>query len=351
MPQDPHLAGGRSGAVVITGLHGGPGGNAVKRLEVGDAVSISTRLRGWPGVVDVMGGSPLLVKDGHNVAPRFHPGASYFYNYNPRTAVGLADGCSDRSLDTDCNTYIPTVDGRQSGVVQGHAHAELARAHPGGRDLGAEPRWWRWHGHVGPARARAYCEDRLAGGCLVTRPSDGAENGARRSRWRLASERESGPPSRPGGSVGRLSTTTGITDLGGTAVETIDRTRLADLMERERETFRDRHPRSGELAEQAKASLLFGVPMNWMIRWPGDWPVFVDHAEGAHFTDVDGNDFVDFCLGDTGGMAGHGPKVVGRCDRRAGGQGHHADAAHRGRRLGGRRDDPPVQGAAVAVLR
>ena len=49
--------------------------------------------------------------------------------------------------------------------------------------------------------------------------------------------------------------------------------------------------------------------MNWMIRWPGDWPVFVDHAEGAHFTDVDGNTFVDFCLGDTGGMAGHGPKA------------------------------------------
>ena len=89
----------------------------------------------------------------------------------------------------------------------------------------------------------------------------------------------------------------------------IDRSRIATLMERERQTFRDRHPRSGELEEQAKPSLLFGVPMNWMIRWPGDWPVFVDHAEGAHFTDVDGNTFVDFCLGDTGGMAGHGPKA------------------------------------------
>ncbi|HEY6566345.1 MAG TPA: aspartate aminotransferase family protein [Actinomycetota bacterium] len=90
---------------------------------------------------------------------------------------------------------------------------------------------------------------------------------------------------------------------------TIERTRLAGLMERERQTFRERHPRSGELSEAAKASLLFGVPMNWMVRWPGDWPVFVEHAEGAHFTDVDGNQFVDFCLGDTGGMAGHGPKA------------------------------------------
>jgi len=93
-------------------------------------------------------------------------------------------------------------------------------------------------------------------------------------------------------------------------VNSIDRSRIADLWERERRAFRERHPRSGELAEAAKASLLFGVPMNWMVRWPGEWPVFVDRAEGAHFTDVDGNEFVDLCLGDTGGMAGHGPKVA-----------------------------------------
>jgi glutamate-1-semialdehyde 2,1-aminomutase len=92
-------------------------------------------------------------------------------------------------------------------------------------------------------------------------------------------------------------------------VPTIDRARLHDLMEGERQTFRERHPRSGQLAEDAKRSLLFGVPMNWMTRWPGDYPVFVDRAEGARFWDVDGNAFVDFCLGDTGGMAGHSPKV------------------------------------------
>jgi glutamate-1-semialdehyde 2,1-aminomutase len=92
-------------------------------------------------------------------------------------------------------------------------------------------------------------------------------------------------------------------------VRTIDRSRLSELMDRELVRFRERHPRSKELAEDAKASLLFGVPMNWMTRWPGDHPVFVDRAEGAHFWDVDGNAFVDFCLGDTGGMAGHATKV------------------------------------------
>ncbi len=92
-------------------------------------------------------------------------------------------------------------------------------------------------------------------------------------------------------------------------MKTVDRSRLHDLMERERRTFRERTPRSATLAEEAKASLLFGVPMNWMTRWPGDYPVFVDRAEGARFWDADGNEYVDLCLGDTGGMAGHAPKV------------------------------------------
>jgi glutamate-1-semialdehyde 2,1-aminomutase len=92
-------------------------------------------------------------------------------------------------------------------------------------------------------------------------------------------------------------------------VRPIDRSRLATLMEGERALFRERHPRSRELWERGRGSLLYGVPMNWMVRWPGDHPVYVDSAEGAGFTDVDGNGFVDFCLGDTGGMAGHGPKA------------------------------------------
>ena len=49
------------------------------------------------------------------------------------------------------------------------------------------------------------------------------------------------------------------------------------------------------------------MPMLWMIRWAGSFPVFVKEAKGAHFTDVDGNSYIDFCLGDTGAMTGHGP--------------------------------------------
>lgn len=93
-------------------------------------------------------------------------------------------------------------------------------------------------------------------------------------------------------------------------MKTIDRSHLRELMQRESQLFRERHPESGRLAEDAKSSLLYGVPMNWMVRWPGDYPLFVDRAEGARFWDADGNEFVDFCLGDTGGMAGHAPKIA-----------------------------------------
>jgi glutamate-1-semialdehyde aminotransferase len=47
--------------------------------------------------------------------------------------------------------------------------------------------------------------------------------------------------------------------------------------------------------------------MNWMTRWPGSFPVVFEAAQGARLTDVDGLSYVDFCLGDTGAMAGHSP--------------------------------------------
>jgi glutamate-1-semialdehyde 2,1-aminomutase len=88
---------------------------------------------------------------------------------------------------------------------------------------------------------------------------------------------------------------------------TVDRDRLARLMAAELDRFARAHPRSGELHEQAKASLLDGVPMNWMSEWASPFPLFVDSASGASFRCVDGHHYVDFCLGDTGAMAGHGP--------------------------------------------
>ncbi|HEY0276788.1 MAG TPA: transaminase [Solirubrobacterales bacterium] len=83
--------------------------------------------------------------------------------------------------------------------------------------------------------------------------------------------------------------------------------RVSELTARELNRFAASHPRSGELRDAAEEVLLSGVPMNWMTRWPGAWPVVFESAEGARLTDADGNTYVDFCLGDTGAMAGHSP--------------------------------------------
>ncbi|MCB9450194.1 MAG: aspartate aminotransferase family protein [Anaerolineaceae bacterium] len=90
----------------------------------------------------------------------------------------------------------------------------------------------------------------------------------------------------------------------------INRDRLHAALKAEDEHFIENHPQSRILFEQAQNNLLSGVPMNWMIRWASPFPVFVDAAQGAHFTDMDGQRYLDFCLGDTGAMAGHVPRAT-----------------------------------------
>ena len=99
----------------------------------------------------------------------------------------------------------------------------------------------------------------------------------------------------------------------------IDRTRLAALIERERTTLAGRTPRSRELAERANAHMIGGVPMQWMQIWAGQHALFFERAKGNRITDVDGNELLDFCLGDTGSMAGHSPAAtVAAVQRRMG---------------------------------
>jgi glutamate-1-semialdehyde 2,1-aminomutase len=93
-------------------------------------------------------------------------------------------------------------------------------------------------------------------------------------------------------------------------VGTIDRRRLERALAAEDAAFAEAHPRSRALFERAKAHLHDGVPMSWMIRWPGPFPLFVDRARGARFTDADGLEYVDLCLGDTGAMTGHAPPAA-----------------------------------------
>ena len=98
----------------------------------------------------------------------------------------------------------------------------------------------------------------------------------------------------------------------------IDRDRLAILRADEEARFVASHPRSAALADAARGPLLTGVPMPWMTRWPGSFPLTFDTASGARLTDVDGIEYVDLCLGDTGAMTGHAlPQVADAIAERA----------------------------------
>ncbi len=90
----------------------------------------------------------------------------------------------------------------------------------------------------------------------------------------------------------------------------IDPARVAALTEREDEAFARRHPRCRALHERALASMPGGVPMSWMVKWAGPFPLSVARATGSRFHCADELEFVDLCLGDTGAMTGHSPPAA-----------------------------------------
>src|SRR4051812_15838518 len=92
----------------------------------------------------------------------------------------------------------------------------------------------------------------------------------------------------------------------------IDRSRLGYLLATELTRFVSEHPRAAALHSRARESLVGGVPMPWMMAWAGGFPIVAERAKGATIVDVDGREYVDLCLGDTGAMTGHAPEPVWR---------------------------------------
>ena len=90
----------------------------------------------------------------------------------------------------------------------------------------------------------------------------------------------------------------------------LDPERVLALLTAEEEAYGRRAPRSHDLFSRAKGSLFGGVPMPWMLTWPMPFPLYFDSANGAGLVDVDGNEYVDFCLGDSAAMGGHSPAPV-----------------------------------------
>ena len=90
----------------------------------------------------------------------------------------------------------------------------------------------------------------------------------------------------------------------------INRNHLDKMLETEELLFEKLHPKSKIASVSNIKSLVGGVPMPWMTRLPGSFPIHVRQAHGAMFTDIDDIDYIDFCLGDTGSMTGHGVKEI-----------------------------------------
>lgn len=47
--------------------------------------------------------------------------------------------------------------------------------------------------------------------------------------------------------------------------------------------------------------------MTWMNKWAGGFPLYLEKAHGNKLEDIDGHQYIDFALGDTGAMSGHSP--------------------------------------------
>jgi glutamate-1-semialdehyde 2,1-aminomutase len=81
------------------------------------------------------------------------------------------------------------------------------------------------------------------------------------------------------------------------------------LFAEEQKHFASRNPKS-KAAYEAADNLFGRVPMTWMNKKAGGFPVYFDRAEGNRIWDIDGHEYIDFALGDTGAMAGHSHPVV-----------------------------------------
>ena len=94
-----------------------------------------------------------------------------------------------------------------------------------------------------------------------------------------------------------MDTSTGLTGQ--------QRARLQTIWERESASFRARIPTSMALGSRARDSMPSGVPMAWMAGFYRTPPPWVSRGQGARFTDVDGNSYIDFNVGDMSAVLGY----------------------------------------------
>ena len=84
---------------------------------------------------------------------------------------------------------------------------------------------------------------------------------------------------------------------------TINRNHVEEIVAREEAECRTRTPGSQKIHKHAKTLLPMGVSSSFQAIPP--YPLFIDHAEGSHIWDIDGNEYVDFHLGFGSLLVGH----------------------------------------------
>lgn len=90
----------------------------------------------------------------------------------------------------------------------------------------------------------------------------------------------------------------------------VDRNKLTMELGNEMAVYEKEHKKSQALFEKAKQCILLGQTHNWQNMWSGNFPIYVQEASGCHIKDVDGKEYIDFCMGDTGAMTGHTPASI-----------------------------------------
>jgi glutamate-1-semialdehyde 2,1-aminomutase len=83
------------------------------------------------------------------------------------------------------------------------------------------------------------------------------------------------------------------------------RQHLQGIWQREEAVFRSRIPKSVGLGSKARQVMPSGVPMAWMAGFYRTPPPWVSRGQGATFTDVDGNRYLDFNVGDMSSVLGY----------------------------------------------
>lgn len=169
------LGSGKGNVVLATRASSSGNARWILGLDKGQTVKLSWGFGGWQGVTDFIGGWPMLVESGKNVAPDYSSGANNVYWYNPRTSVGVSRSCLDADRSTKCKVWVLTVDGRQgsSGWSKGmkltglaNEFLKLGAAYAVNLDGGGSTTMWV------KKRRPVYCESwPPVGGCLANRPS------------------------------------------------------------------------------------------------------------------------------------------------------------------------------------